>query len=30
MEFIDKEIDNVIYVKDSFKYIYESYKVVSK
>ena len=30
MEFIDNELDNIIYIKDSFKYIYESYKVVSK
>lgn len=30
MEFIDDEFLNTIYVKDNFKYIYESYRVTSK
>lgn len=30
IEFIDNELENSIYIKDSFKYLYESFKVVNK
>lgn len=29
MNFIDNELENTIYIKDSLKYIYDSYKIVS-